>query len=47
MSEMLFVDLLRCYLETLPEDDRSWLAGLRDRYVGRVPGLMHEFPAEA
>jgi AraC-like DNA-binding protein len=47
MSEMMFVDLLRRYLETLPEDDRSWLAGLRDRYVGRVLCLMHEFPAES
>jgi AraC-like DNA-binding protein len=47
MSEMMFVDLLRRYLETLPEDDRSWLAGLRDRYVGRVLSLMHEFPAKA
>jgi AraC-like DNA-binding protein len=46
MSEMMFVDLLRRYLETLPDDDRSWLAGLRDRYVGRVLGLMHEAPAE-
>ena len=47
MSEMMFVDLLRRYLERLPEDQRGWLAGLRDRYVGRVLSLMHENPAEA
>lgn len=47
MSEMMFVDLLRRYLARLPEDQRGWLAGLRDRYVGRVLGLMHEQPAEA
>lgn len=47
ISEMMFVDLLRRYLERLPEDERGWLAGLRDRYVGRVLGLMHEHPAEA
>jgi AraC-like DNA-binding protein len=47
MSEMMFVDLLRRYLERLPDDQRGWLAGLRDRYVGRVLGLMHEHPAEA
>jgi AraC-like DNA-binding protein len=47
MSEMMFVDLLRRYLERLPDDQRGWLAGLRDRYVGRVLALMHEHPAEA
>jgi len=47
MSEMMFVDLLRRYLETLPDDHRGWLAGLRDRYVGRVLGLMHGHPAES
>ena len=46
MSEMMFVDLLRRYLETLPEDHHGWLAGLRDRYVGRVLALMHDDPAQ-
>ena len=30
---------------TLPEDARGWLAGLRDRYVGRSLALLHERPA--
>jgi AraC-like DNA-binding protein len=47
LSEMLFVDLLRRYLERLPEDQQSWLAGLRDRYVGQVLALMHELPTHA
>jgi len=47
MSELMFVDLLRRHLETLPEDKRGWLSGLRDRYVGRVLGLMHERPTDA
>jgi AraC-like DNA-binding protein len=47
MSELMFVDLLRRHLETLPEDQRGWLSGLRDRYVGRVLGLMHERPTDA
>lgn len=46
MSEMMFVDLLRRYLERLPQDQGGWLAGLRDRYVGNVLALMHEKPAE-
>lgn len=47
MSEMMFVDLIRHHLESLPDEQRGWLAGLRDRYVGRALGLMHEKPAEA
>ena len=47
MSELMFVDLLRRHLETLPQDQRGWLSGLRDRYVGRVLGLMHERPTDA
>ncbi|MGH8637390.1 MAG: AraC family transcriptional regulator, partial [Burkholderiales bacterium] len=46
MSEMMFVDLLRRYLQRLPENQSGWLAGLRDRYVGRVLTLMHAQPAE-
>jgi AraC-like DNA-binding protein len=45
LSELLFVEALRCYLETVPEHERSWLAGLRDPLVSRVLGLMHAEPA--
>jgi AraC-like DNA-binding protein len=44
MSEMMFVDAVRRYVETLPEDSRGWLAGLRDRFVGRALALMHDAP---
>ena len=47
MSEMMFVDAVRRYVDSLPEGNRGWLAGLRDRYVGRALALMHEQPAEA
>ena len=47
LSEMMFIDAVRRYLATLPEDSRGWLAGLRDRYVGRALALMHEEPALA
>jgi len=46
VSEMVFVDAARRYLESLPADSSGWLAALRDRYVGRAIGLMHERPAE-
>jgi AraC-like DNA-binding protein len=45
LSELLFVEVLRGYLETVPEQERSWLAGLRDPHVSRVLGLMHADPA--
>lgn len=44
LSEMMFLDTARRYLEGLPEDATGWLAGLRDRYVGRALALMHERP---
>jgi len=45
MSEMMFVDAVRRYIELLPEESRGWLAGLRDRFVGRALALMHDAPA--
>lgn len=41
LSELLFVEALRHYLERLPESQRGWLAGLRDPIVGRALGLLH------
>jgi AraC-like DNA-binding protein len=46
ISEMLFVDAVRCYVEALPPDGTGWLAGLRDRFVGRALMAMHASPAE-
>ncbi len=46
MSEMMFVDLVRLYLCTMPESQTGWLSALRDRHVGRVLSLMHSNPAE-
>lgn len=46
VSEMVFVDAARRYLESLPEGGSGWLAALRDRHIGRAIGLMHERPAE-
>ena len=44
LSEMMFVDTARRYLDGLPDDATGWLAGLRDRYVGRALALLHERP---
>jgi AraC-like DNA-binding protein len=46
MSEMLFVEILRSHLESLPAEQRGWLAGMRDPGVGRALSLIHEKPGE-
>lgn len=46
VSEMVFVDGARRYLDTLPPQAQGWLGALRDRQVGRAIGLMHANPAE-
>jgi AraC-like DNA-binding protein len=47
MSEMMFIDAVRRYAEALPDESRGWLAGLRDRFIGRALALMHDAPAVA
>ncbi|HEX4985543.1 MAG TPA: AraC family transcriptional regulator [Burkholderiales bacterium] len=47
LSEMMFVDAARRYLDSLPEGATGWLAGLRDRFVGRALSLLHADPARA
>ena len=47
LSEMLFIDAVRQYLAAMPEGSSGWLAGVRDRFVGRALALMHADPAEA
>ena len=41
----MFVEVVRRYLETLPQEQTGWLAGLRDPAVGRAVALVHENPA--
>ncbi len=45
LSELMFVDVIRRYLETLPSDRLNWLAGLRDPYIGRALTEIHRDPA--
>ena len=46
MSEMMFVDAVRRYSASLPLDSAGWLAGLRDRLIGRALALLHEQPGQ-
>jgi len=41
LSEALFVDTLRRYVASLPEQRAGWLAGARDPIVGKCLGLLH------
>lgn len=41
LSELLFVEAVRRYAESLPEGETGWLAGLRDPHVARALALLH------
>ncbi|MFL5495124.1 MAG: AraC family transcriptional regulator [Gemmatimonadales bacterium] len=45
LGELMFIEVLRRYLEDLPPGQTGWLAGLRDEVVGRVLRLFHGRPA--
>ncbi len=47
LSEILFVELVRRYMQQLPEPDYGWLAGVRDPMVGQVLRLLHAQPNHA
>lgn len=46
LSELMFIEVVRRYLETLPPERAGWLAGLRDPFVGKALSLMHAAPAK-
>ena len=45
LSELLFVETLRRYANTLPPEEAGWLAGARDPIAGKALALMHKDPA--
>jgi AraC-like DNA-binding protein len=45
MSELLFVEVLRRFADSLPPGQTGWLAALRDPAVGRALALLHDDPA--
>jgi AraC-like DNA-binding protein len=44
LSEALFVDTLRRYVASLPDQTTGWLAGARDPVVGKSLALLHRRP---
>ncbi len=44
LSELMFVEAMRRYVENLPPQDSGWLAGVRDAHIGRALSLLHAEP---
>jgi len=47
LLEVLFVQVLRHWLDTRPVGEHGWLGALRDEPIGNALGLMHASPARA
>lgn len=46
MAELMFIEVVRRYLEKMPPQQTGWLAGLRDPVVAPAIACMHARPAE-
>jgi len=47
LSELLFIEAIRTYMDQLSSANTGWLSGLRDPLVGRALALLHARPARA
>ena len=45
LAELMFIEVVRRHLETMPTAQTGWLAGLNDALVARSLALMHGAPA--
>jgi AraC-like DNA-binding protein len=45
LAEVLFIEVLRLYMNGAGEGHTGWLAGVRDRIVGAALSSMHKSPA--
>jgi AraC-like DNA-binding protein len=46
MADVIFVQVLRAYIESLPEGSEGFLGALRDKNMAAALGLMHRRPEE-
>jgi len=44
LSELMFVEAVRRYVESMPPGQDGWLAGLKDVYVGKALACLHGNP---
>jgi transcriptional regulator GlxA family with amidase domain len=46
LAELLFIEVIRQHIDSLPVDSRGWLAGLRHPQIGNALRLIHGRPTE-
>lgn len=44
LAEILFLEVLKRYIHQLPAESSGWLAGIKDREIGRALRLLHANP---
>lgn len=44
ISEMLFIEAVRSFLETLPPNTSGWMSALKDRALSKAVALIHRYP---
>ncbi len=47
LSELMFIEVVRSYIQTLSSEETGWLAGLADRHVAAALNAMHGKPQHA
>jgi AraC-like DNA-binding protein len=47
LSEILFIETLRRFMQDLPDEQKGWLAGARDPVIGEALALLHKNPSYA
>jgi AraC family transcriptional regulator, alkane utilization regulator len=47
LTELIFVEVLRLYMQNLAVNQKGWLAGLNDPYVNRAITMLHAQPGRA
>jgi AraC-like DNA-binding protein len=45
LSEVLFLETLRRFIQGLPDEQKGWLAGARDPVIGEALALLHKTPS--
>jgi AraC-like DNA-binding protein len=47
LTDILFIQIVRQWLETQSAETQSWLGALRDPQIGKALGLIHQAPQDA
>ena len=44
LADILIIQAIRAWIDSVPETERGWLAALRDKHIGRALAAMHREP---